>query len=129
MVRDRRLALEGLESRRVMAGLVAVASDAGATATSHIRLLDAETGAQVAATTTPVFEAGFKGGVRLAMGDVTGDGIVDLVATGRTLRENGLVEREPIFDSTARLIANRVSHKVRAAELDALVAWFEAASS
>ena len=25
------------------------------------------------------------------------DGIVDLVATGRTLRENGLVEREEIF--------------------------------
>lgn len=80
MVRDRRLALEGLESRRVMAGLVAVASDAGATATSHIRLLDAETGAQVAATTTPVFEAGFKGGVRLAMGDVTGDGIAEVIA-------------------------------------------------
>jgi hypothetical protein len=80
MVRTRRLALEGLESRRVMAGLVAVASDAGATATSHIRLLDAETGAQVAATETPAFEAGFKGGVRLAMGDVTGDGIAEVIA-------------------------------------------------
>ncbi|MGB8854458.1 MAG: FKBP-type peptidyl-prolyl cis-trans isomerase [Pirellulales bacterium] len=80
MVRTRRLALEGLESRRVMAGLVAVANDAGATATSHIRLLDAETGAQVAATTTPAFEAGFKGGVRLAMGDVTGDGVAEVIA-------------------------------------------------
>jgi hypothetical protein len=80
MPRARRLALEGLESRRVMAGLIAVASDAGVNATSHIRLLDAETGAQLAATTTPVFEAGFKGGVRLAMGDVTGDGVAEVIA-------------------------------------------------
>jgi ATP phosphoribosyltransferase len=50
------------------------------------------------------------------------DGIVDLVATGRTLRENGLVEREQIFDSSARLIANRVSHKLRAEDIDALTA-------
>ena len=62
MVRDRRLAVEGLESRRVMAGVVAVASDAGAAATSHIRLLDAETGGQLAATTAPAFDAGFGGG-------------------------------------------------------------------
>jgi len=53
------------------------------------------------------------------------DGIVDLVATGRTLRENGLVEREAIFESTARLIANRVSHKMRAPELDDLVRRME----
>ena len=31
----------------------------------------------------------------------------------RTLRDNGLVEREEILASSARLIANRVSHKVR----------------
>ena len=50
------------------------------------------------------------------------DGIVDLVATGRTLRENGLVEREEIFHSSARLVANRVSHKLRAEDIDALTA-------
>jgi ATP phosphoribosyltransferase len=49
-------------------------------------------------------------------------GIVDLVATGRTLRENGLVEREDIFASSARLVANRVSHKLKADEIDRLVA-------
>lgn len=49
-------------------------------------------------------------------------GIVDLVATGRTLRENGLVEREQIFHSSARLIANRVSQTLRAEDLDAVVA-------
>jgi ATP phosphoribosyltransferase len=48
-------------------------------------------------------------------------GIVDLVATGRTLRDNGLVEREEIFSSSARLVANRVSHKLRAGPVDALV--------
>ena len=48
-------------------------------------------------------------------------GIVDLVATGRTLRENGLVEREQIFDSSARLIANRVSQTLRAGELEDVV--------
>ena len=48
-------------------------------------------------------------------------GIVDLVATGRTLRENGLVEREEIFRSSARLIANRVSQTLRAEEVDDLV--------
>jgi ATP phosphoribosyltransferase len=34
--------------------------------------------------------------------------------------ENGLVEREPIVESTARLIANPVAHKLKAAEIDAL---------
>ncbi|MGD9694956.1 MAG: ATP phosphoribosyltransferase [Thermoleophilia bacterium] len=48
-------------------------------------------------------------------------GIVDLVATGRTLRENGLVEREEIFHSSARLIANRVSRTLQAERIDRLV--------
>jgi ATP phosphoribosyltransferase len=43
-------------------------------------------------------------------------------ATGRTLAENRLVEREPIFESTARLIANPVAHRLKAAEIDDLVA-------
>lgn len=54
-------------------------------------------------------------------------GIVDLVATGNTLRANGLVEREPLFESSARLIANRASHKLRAEEIDALTARLAAA--
>lgn len=69
------------------------------------------------------------GSVELAPLVGLADGIVDLVATGRTLRENGLVEREEIFTSTARLIANRVSHKLRAVEVDALVRRFEEATS
>ena len=62
-----------------------------------------------------------KGSVELA--PLTGlvEGIVDLTATGTTLRENGLVVREEIALCTARLIANPVAHKLRAAEIDALV--------
>jgi ATP phosphoribosyltransferase len=62
-----------------------------------------------------------KGSVELA--PLTGlvEGIVDLTATGTTLRENGLVVREEIASCTARLIANRVAHKLRARALDALL--------
>jgi ATP phosphoribosyltransferase len=62
-----------------------------------------------------------KGSVELAPLVGLADGIVDLVATGRTLEENGLEIREEIASSTARLLANRVSHKLRAAEVDNLV--------
>ncbi len=59
-----------------------------------------------------------KGSVELA--PLTGlvDGIVDLTATGTTLRENGLVVREEIATATARLVANPVAHKLKAAEID-----------
>jgi len=56
-------------------------------------------------------------------------GIVDLTATGRTLVENGLVEREEILSSSARLIANRVSHKVAAGAVDALLERLEGAGA
>jgi ATP phosphoribosyltransferase len=69
------------------------------------------------------------GSVELAPLVGLADGIVDLVATGRTLRENGLTERETIFESTARLIANRVSHKTKADFMDDLVRRFEGAVS
>jgi len=62
-----------------------------------------------------------KGSVELAPISGLADAIVDLVDTGRTLRENGLEVREVIAPSTARLIANRVAHKLRAAEIDELV--------
>ncbi len=61
-----------------------------------------------------------KGSVELAPLTGLADAIVDLTASGRTLIENGLVEREPIVESTARLIANPVAHKLKAAEIDAL---------
>jgi ATP phosphoribosyltransferase len=63
-----------------------------------------------------------KGSVELA--PLTGlvDGIVDLTATGTTLRENDLEVLEEITVCTARLIANPVAHKLKAGAIDALVA-------
>jgi ATP phosphoribosyltransferase len=62
-----------------------------------------------------------KGSVEIA--PLTGlvDGIVDLTATGSTLQENHLVEREQICECTARLIANPVAHKLKASEIDDLI--------
>ena len=62
-----------------------------------------------------------KGSVELA--PLTGlvEGIVDLTASGRTLAQNGLVVREEIAVCTARLIANPVSHKLKAAAIDELL--------
>src|SRR5450755_997222 len=68
-----------------------------------------------------------KGSVELA--PLTGlvEGIVDLTATGSTLRENGLVIREEIAECTARLIANPVAHKLKARALDAVLERLDAA--
>ncbi len=63
-----------------------------------------------------------KGSVELAPLTGLAEAIVDLTATGTTLRENGLVEREMIFEATARLIANPVAHKLKAAAIDELLA-------
>ena len=62
-----------------------------------------------------------KGSVELA--PLTGlvEGIVDLTASGATLRENGLVVREEIAHCTARLIANPVAHKLKARAIDELL--------
>ncbi|MEX0993015.1 MAG: ATP phosphoribosyltransferase [Solirubrobacterales bacterium] len=62
-----------------------------------------------------------KGSVELAPVVGLADAIVDLTATGRTLAENDLEVRETIATCTARLVANRVAHKLRQAEIDDLV--------
>ncbi len=48
------------------------------------------------------------------LGPITGmsEAIVDLVASGRTLRENNLSEITQLFESTARLIANPLSYRL-----------------
>ncbi|HWC27560.1 MAG TPA: ATP phosphoribosyltransferase [Solirubrobacteraceae bacterium] len=68
-----------------------------------------------------------KGSVELA--PLTGlvEAIVDLTATGTTLAENDLVVREELFVSTARLIANPVAHKLKAAQIDAMLEKLRAA--
>jgi ATP phosphoribosyltransferase len=59
-----------------------------------------------------------KGSVELA--PLTGmvEAIVDITATGDTLKANGLVEREEIFVTTARLIANPVASALSAHVID-----------
>jgi ATP phosphoribosyltransferase len=69
-----------------------------------------------------------KGSVELAPIVELADGIVDLVDTGRTLAENELEIREEIATCTARLVANRVAHKLRAAEVDELAERMREAS-
>jgi ATP phosphoribosyltransferase len=57
------------------------------------------------------------------LGPITGmsEAIVDLVSTGKTLRENGLVEIEVLYQSTARLIANPLSYRLDSYNLHSLV--------
>jgi ATP phosphoribosyltransferase len=62
-----------------------------------------------------------KGSVELAPLTGLAEGIVDLTATGTTLKENGLVIREEIAVCTARLVANPVAHKLKARPIDAML--------
>jgi ATP phosphoribosyltransferase len=57
------------------------------------------------------------------LGPITGmsEAIVDLVSTGRTLKENGLIEIEVLFESTARLIAHPLSYRLNADGLCSLI--------
>jgi ATP phosphoribosyltransferase len=53
--------------------------------------------------------------------------IVDLVSSGQTLKDNGLVEESVIAEVSARLIVNRAAFKLRAGEVPALVERFRQA--
>ena len=53
--------------------------------------------------------------------------IVDLVSSGRTLKDNGLVEVETITEVSARLIVNRTAFKTRGAQVLPLIDAFRAA--
>jgi len=57
------------------------------------------------------------------LGPITGmsEAIVDLVATGRTLEENGLIAIEDLFHSTARLVGHPLSMRLDHGPLQALV--------
>ena len=56
------------------------------------------------------------------------DAIVDLVSTGRTLRENGLVAVEEIMPVSARLIVNQAALKTKRAALQPLIDAFAGAA-
>jgi ATP phosphoribosyltransferase len=61
------------------------------------------------------------------LGPITGmsEAIVDLVSTGKTLQENGLIEIETLFHSTARLIAHPLSYRIDRDGLSELVSQIE----
>lgn len=50
------------------------------------------------------------------------DAIVDIVESGRTLKENGLAVYEEICDITTRMIVNRVSYKLKNKSINSFVA-------
>lgn len=66
-----------------------------------------------------------EGSVELAPLLGLADGIVDIVETGATLRENGLEVVEPIVQVSARLIVNAASLKLRKQEIEDLAARLE----
>ena len=57
------------------------------------------------------------------LGPLTGvaEAFVDLVASGRTLRENGLVSIEDLFHSTARLVGHPLSLRLDNGELQTVL--------
>ena len=62
------------------------------------------------------------------LGPLTGmaEAIVDLVASGRTLKENGLIELDKLFDSTARLIGHPLSLRLDNGEIKTIVEAIQA---
>jgi ATP phosphoribosyltransferase len=61
------------------------------------------------------------GSIELAPMIGLADRIVDIVSTGKTLKENGLVEYDKIVDITSRLIANPVSYRLKQERIQELV--------
>jgi len=55
------------------------------------------------------------------------DWILDLVESGRTLAENGLVVLDHVCETSARLVVNRASHKLRLDEHQQLIDALQAA--
>ncbi|MGN0940745.1 MAG: ATP phosphoribosyltransferase [Selenomonadaceae bacterium] len=64
----------------------------------------------------------------IELGPIVGlsESIVDIVETGTTLRENNLEEIVPIMNATARLIANRVSFRLKFERIHKLMTDIEA---
>ncbi|MFT8870799.1 MAG: ATP phosphoribosyltransferase [Sporolactobacillus sp.] len=56
------------------------------------------------------------------------DAIVDIVSTGQTLKENGLVEYDRLMDISSRLIVNPVSYRLNKRLIDDIVRKMSAAT-
>jgi ATP phosphoribosyltransferase len=57
------------------------------------------------------------------------DAIVDLVTTGDTLRRNGLLEIETVAESSARLICNKISLRMKQNLIDQLLSRIKSAGN
>ncbi|MTJ53955.1 ATP phosphoribosyltransferase [Anabaena sp. UHCC 0253] len=57
------------------------------------------------------------------LGPITGmsEAIVDIVSTGKTLKENGLIEIATLYESTARLIVHPLSYRLNTGNLHPLI--------
>lgn len=75
----------------------------------------------------PVEIIQLSGSVELAPALGLADLIVDVVETGRTLRDNGLSIVEVISESTGRLVVNRASYQLKSEPIARLVQRLEAA--
>ena len=53
------------------------------------------------------------------------DFIVDIVESGRTLKENGLKQYDKISDISSLLISNKVSYKLKRKEIDSFLKMVE----
>jgi ATP phosphoribosyltransferase len=90
-------------------GMLRVATKYSRIATSHF-----------GAKGIPVEIISLSGSVELAPALGLADAIVDLVETGRTLKENGLSVVEVIGESTGRLLINRASYQLKSDEITRL---------
>ncbi|MCF8008970.1 MAG: ATP phosphoribosyltransferase [Halanaerobiales bacterium] len=75
----------------------------------------------------PVEIIKLNGSIELAPLTGLADTILDIVQTGRTLKENGLVVYEEIKDLSARLIVNKVSMKTSQTEISKIIKALEKA--
>ena len=108
------VAATGAEALTTVQGMIRVA-------TKYPQIANAHFGARG----IPVEIIQLSGSVELAPALGLADMIVDLVETGRTLRENGLMVVEEIAESTGRLVVNRASYQLKSDEVGRLVELLE----
>jgi len=105
--RVRDLVVEVLEGRRLLAANVVVANEAGPSSTPLVRLVDAETG--VEQSSVLAFESTFRGGVRVAMGRVTGNAAPDVVVGSGSGRVSEVRVYRPVTSGSTTTLTQVMS--------------------
>jgi ATP phosphoribosyltransferase len=120
-----RLCLAARRDSRIAAGDLADAAELGRSlrvASKYPRLA----ARWFARRGVPVDLVRLSGSVELAAVSGLADAIVDLVESGRTLEENGLVVVEELLQVSARLVVNRAAYRLKIEELLPLLDKLEA---